>query len=415
MEAKLLIQDTYLRITDNRQQQFDISIMKFFLPILLALLFAQCVARQCGTFRMLCSNAAGACNNACYNIHCLNGGNNTFVNGPSPGLDNRVESGCKTTGKSPCKADAFAQRNYDQIDAPIGIFGRTTGKKLDCDEFPMNAFQQSAFVPGQSPRNSLRCIPSNENQSGGAQFLNFREEAGPWAPGRGPLAADRTCTGSMQPGDEFRMEFITSGIPARDRARLVPYCMPNPVCDNDGLQFHMVDLNKGRGKTGRLHKHYDYSINNRYAVTGAGEIRLYRIKILRTDCAKFAVEFFELVGKREYHLSMGAILRSIQPGQWGTVEMSNGGLPSQDLNIKSNGGPGTKLEFSVGELGNISFGRGDFEWATDSYGLRGWYCEMSKVNVLVPNPFPPPTIPPTVPNLICAVEQYIVCTFPGLA
>lgn len=31
-------------------------------------------ARDCGTFRMPCANAAGACNNACYHIGCVNAG-----------------------------------------------------------------------------------------------------------------------------------------------------------------------------------------------------------------------------------------------------------------------------------------------------------------------------------------------------
>ena len=251
--------------------------MKLFLPILFAVLaifavLAPVLSQHCGVFRMRCDNAAGACNNACYYINCLNGGNNTFVYGPLPGLDNRVECGCKTTGKALCTAELFAQRIYDQSDAPVSIFGRRLGKWLDCDEFPMAAFQQPAFVPGGRPRNSLRCIPARENHSGGANFLAFKQGHGNWAPGKGALASDRTCAGSLHAGDDFRMEFITAGIPAHKHGALVPYCKPNPDCANDGLQLHMTALNKGRGKTGRFHKAYSYPFNNQYSLSGAGNI-----------------------------------------------------------------------------------------------------------------------------------------------
>lgn len=120
--------------------------------------------RDCGTFKFKCKNMAGACNNACYYINCVNKGNANFAWGSSP-VDNRVHSGCTfTTKASICKLKPFSQRFWDrQLDdvAP---------KPLQCDEFPMNAFKQTEFQEG-TVRNSLRCI--NGGQNGSMLFLDI--------------------------------------------------------------------------------------------------------------------------------------------------------------------------------------------------------------------------------------------------
>jgi hypothetical protein len=78
-----------------------------------------------------------------------------FTSGKSP-VNNRVHSGCNTSiSKSLCKISPFSMRSWDQSDAT---------KPLQCDEFPMNAFKQAAYVDG-THRNSLRCITGVENGS----------------------------------------------------------------------------------------------------------------------------------------------------------------------------------------------------------------------------------------------------------
>ena len=114
-------------------------------------------ARHCGTWKMKCANAAGACNNACYYINCVNNGERRFTNGPSP-VDNRIHSGCTTTNGNICSSTPFSQRTWDRIGDDVAA------KPLDCDEFPMNAFKQEAYEDGEY-RNSLRCINRQENQS----------------------------------------------------------------------------------------------------------------------------------------------------------------------------------------------------------------------------------------------------------
>jgi hypothetical protein len=71
-------------------------------------------------------------------------------------VDNRVHSGCTTTRSGTlCSASPFSMRSWDQS---------SSAKPLDCDEFPMNAFRQDAYVDGKH-RNSLRCINNGENRS----------------------------------------------------------------------------------------------------------------------------------------------------------------------------------------------------------------------------------------------------------
>lgn len=148
--------------------------MKFLVALFVFSLFGLCIAlpsntdgtslterkipRDCGKFKFKCNKAAGACNNACYFINCVNKGNNRFIYGKSK-VDNRVHSGCTTSISSTiCKLSPFGQRMWDRQSDNLAA------KPLQCDEFPMNAFQQREFKEG-TIRNSLRCVNGGENGS----------------------------------------------------------------------------------------------------------------------------------------------------------------------------------------------------------------------------------------------------------
>jgi hypothetical protein len=114
--------------------------------------------RHCGTLKFWCNGAAGACNNACYYINCVKGGDKRFTMGPQTDIDNRVHSGCTTSAsKGLCGLSPFSQRFLDR--QPYDP-KRTD---LDCDEFPMAAMQQKPFAG--PVRNSIRCIDKGENRS----------------------------------------------------------------------------------------------------------------------------------------------------------------------------------------------------------------------------------------------------------
>ncbi|KAF2821921.1 hypothetical protein CC86DRAFT_373160 [Ophiobolus disseminans] len=323
--------------------------------------------QDCGTWRMKCKNAAGACNNACYYINCINGKNNKFAWGPSP-VDNRVHSGCTTTASSLCKSPPFSMRSWDQSN---------DAKPMDCDEFPMNAFKQQAYKDG-THRNSLRCINNGENRSGGSQFGQFQRGIGDWKPD-GKFGKDRTCKGAMGPDDTFSVDFVIDGDDGIEKAKqrdLIPYCLPNPNCANDGFQFHMSKLDISETKAGRMSNPYNYKRDNHYAVDGAGDIRLYRISILRRSSKTFDVTVYERNGKDEL-IEKKKKTESPEYGKWFQLDDA---FPKQSLAIRSNGAPGTELNFNVGHKGGLNFNQGDFVWKSGDTGIAGAYCEVGGVN-----------------------------------
>ncbi|CAG8979639.1 hypothetical protein HYALB_00011523 [Hymenoscyphus albidus] len=330
---------------------------------------------DCGTFKFKCNKSAGACNNACYFINCVNKGNNKFTFGPNS-VDNRVHSGCTTSRSSTlCKLLPISQRMWDRQPDDLAP------KPLQCDEFPMNAFKQDAFKQGDTPRNSLRCINGSQNGSkygsfkrGGGQFKNFQRGFGDWAPG-GSLAGDKKCSGAMIDGDTFSVSWIIDGDDGvADQDKFVPYCKPNPVCTNDGYQFHMtkpqLSIKDGKpGKTGSM------------------------IKIFHEGADQFTIEVFVVNGPNE--VSKGQKTDVMKSG--GQIEVT--GLP-KSLFVFSRGDPGTKVDFNYAKPGTTflteDFAGGDFVWDTDDTGIAGAYCQVGGV------------------YMIGDRTQNIVCDFPGL-
>ena len=154
------------------------------------------------------------------------------------------------------------------------------------------------------------------------------------------------------------------------------------------MQKETADAEKGR-----LSQPYNYHTDNHYELNDKADIRLYRLKIIRRGMEQFNVDVFEVNGQNE-HLRKE---RTDAPahGEWMTIE---GALPMQDLNIKSNGDPGTLVEFSVGNKDALDFAAGDFSWKSDQNGTAGPMCSLvSEV------------------NNFSITEQYFTCDFPVLA
>jgi hypothetical protein len=119
----------------------------------------------------------------------------------------------------------------------------------------------------------------------------------------------------MNDADTFAMGFITDGddgIPTADQQRqvrpntpalvnsvlishhrLIPYCLPNPKCANDGFQFHMSKLDQHGNQAGQLSQPYNYNGDNHYALDGVGDLRLYRISILRRTPKTLDITIYE--------------------------------------------------------------------------------------------------------------------------
>ncbi|RDL31919.1 uncharacterized protein BP5553_09321 [Venustampulla echinocandica] len=347
-------------------------------------------SRDCGTFKFKCNKAAGACNNACYFINCVNKGNKKFTFGNSP-VDNRVHSGCTTSISSTiCKLAPLGQRMWDRQSNDIAP------KPLQCDEFPMNAFKQAEFKEG-TVRNSLRCINGGENGSGGSQFKQFVRAQGDWKKG-GALAGDRKCDGEMKDGDTFEVDWIIDGKDGvDDQDKFVPYCKPKPNCANDGFQFHMSKLQIPKDKkTGQMSQPYNYITDNHYAVTSKSDMMQYRVKISRKGDENFETEVFQVNGKDE--VSKGKKTGTMKSN---TDSLEIKGLP-RSLYVFRTGNIGTKLDFSYTKSGttfwNIDFPGGDVGWSTDDKGVAGAWCTMGDVK--------------TAKNV--PAEQQIQCDFPGL-
>jgi hypothetical protein len=109
--------------------------------------------------------------------------------------------------------------------------------KLTRIRWPMAGMTQPGFQQGVV-RNTLRCIPAKENRSesiaadvffhlvlkvksslgGGSQLTQFRAGSGEYSPWRsklkrpGNFASSRTCTGPMQAGDTYTVDFSLQGL-----------------------------------------------------------------------------------------------------------------------------------------------------------------------------------------------------------
>ncbi|KAF2640001.1 hypothetical protein P280DRAFT_526128 [Massarina eburnea CBS 473.64] len=130
------------------------------------------------------------------------------------------------------------------------------------------------------------------------------------------------------------------------------------------------------GNPSMLFSAYNYKTDNHYAIDGAGDIRLYRIEILRHGQKKLDVKVYEHNGKDELILKTE---KTVSPDfeTWFTISDA---FPKQDLAIKSNGAPGTVIDFNVASKNSLEFAKGDFIWKSDDKGIVGPYCEVGDVN-----------------------------------
>lgn len=139
---------------------------------------------DCGTFKIDCSNAFGACNNACYWHNCIHGGNYLYRDDgeeddeekddkamAAKQAKNRAQSGQLTTsGYATCRIYPISQLMYDEFIIPPGSPGQNwdhTPLDLQADEWPMAAMTQYDYDINNPwpPRNSLRCIDGVQNGS----------------------------------------------------------------------------------------------------------------------------------------------------------------------------------------------------------------------------------------------------------
>lgn len=103
-----------------------------------------------GIWNLDCGKAAGACNNACYNIYCLKQATDKIIyDGGEEDSENRKRSGCEDEdGHSVCRKAPFSQKLNDPQELDKG----------SCDEWPMADVKQDDKF-----KNSLRCINQGEN------------------------------------------------------------------------------------------------------------------------------------------------------------------------------------------------------------------------------------------------------------
>jgi hypothetical protein len=163
------------------------------------------------------------------------------------------------------------------------------------------------------------------------------------------------------------------------RNRLIPYCLPNPSCANDGFQFHMSKLDQHGNQAGRLSQPYNYNGDNHYALDGFGDLRPYRISILRRSSKTLDIKIYEKNGAEL--IEKKTKTDSPEYDKWLSVDDA---LPKQDLSVQTNGDPGSVLKFQIsmrhGSTTQTEFPEGDFSFSSDGMGIVGAYCEVGGVN-----------------------------------
>ncbi|KAI9795756.1 MAG: hypothetical protein M1833_006849 [Piccolia ochrophora] len=297
---------------------------------------------DCGKWHFNCKGAESACNNACYHVKCVDQKSETMVyDSKNNEQKHRENSGCQTTGGSVCDAFPFSQKLHD----PFRSSEESKGKDYSCDEWPMAMIKQDDFKDGKY-RNSLRCIPTEENDNAGRQLQEF-------IAGKDGMR-DRTCKGKLKDGDRFKVTFETKDA---DQDKM-PFCVKK-TCDNDGYEFRMT---KKTARKGDLRFPYDAGRDNHYTVAGLDrDILQCSVVIHRRRNAQFDIELFDWMKK--------SVKKETQH-----IEDPNGfviakGLPA-DLAIIKTGSIGTRLSFNYGahEFFKFDAGKGDFAWDTDSVG-----------------------------------------------
>ena len=341
--------------------------------------------RDCGTFKLACERAEGACNNACYAINCINTAYSTFTYvGPTTvprnrneANRNREQSGANVsggTGKPVCGAVPFSQKVRDPAAEALGLDPVTAA--LDSDEFPMASSQQDDFQEG-TIRNALRCIPDGDNRRSGRRVGDFINN-------RGPGRAGKTCEGRLRRDDHFVFDFDFTGA---DTSKL-QYCIPDSNtqqidCSNDGFQFHLSELPTD---TGRFDFPYDNVTDNHYQITRLpsddnntpADILQCSVQVDRTGNDDFSAEIFDVDGN-----SQGTQDATLEDA---LDQFSVDGLP-YPVTIQKTGNIGSEVRFTFepasGGTPDPVFG--SFTWNTDSKGFSddisgdGSYCQVGDV------------------------------------
>ncbi|KAL8765457.1 MAG: hypothetical protein Q9209_007484 [Squamulea sp. 1 TL-2023] len=214
--------------------------------------------RDCGKFEMFCEKAAGACNNACYHINCIDKNTETMVFDAGNTNDkNRLQSGCRTDDGSVCNKLPFSQKLRDPVNSTPGDL-----TAANCDEWPMATTKQDDFLDGNI-RNSLRCIVGSENFSAGSQLNN-------WMKGTNANGPKKTCDGDIKDGDHWTISFNLDNV---DKSNVNHCDRPGQTCDSDPFQFHMTK------KTQHLDHPYKPDEHNRYSI-GKNQPDLYQCRVV---------------------------------------------------------------------------------------------------------------------------------------
>ncbi|KAF2727726.1 hypothetical protein EJ04DRAFT_594029 [Polyplosphaeria fusca] len=336
-------------------------------------------------------NIENACNNACYYVNVIRGGDFTATFRTSTDNDkNRKQSGCNigSNGHSVCTWMPFSQKMHgDGLDQPT------------CDEFPMADWAQDDWVEG-TPRNALRCMENGENGAAGNQWKNFRDGTGTDVGLEG-----RTCDGPMNDDNTdytFKMAFNLENVAISE----VGYCDPDQ--DNDQVldfdEFYMTKFNSPNGANNFPFKpesdnHYNIASGNTNK-----DVMQCHLDLRRTSGDSYSVDYFNedntQIGEGAQQLTNDgdrllvrpddtayAFLAIIRTGQFGT-----GGTQGSRVDF----------EYRLNEESDSSAPLIDFSWTTESTGYDDRFQNDSKGYCSVPDIFDGDNGP----------EQEIQCYFP---
>ncbi|KAM4060732.1 deoxyribonuclease NucA/NucB domain-containing protein [Hirsutella rhossiliensis] len=363
-----------------------------------------------GILKFNCKGGESACNNACYYINCHAPANNikdadkiVYTGPKSKDNDrNRRESGCQArhppkgahqkrqnhkphkpkkptkphkptkptkpnkpkklgSTTSVCRAFPYSQRF-------IPSDKHSEASSWQCDEWPPASSQQQPFGSSGRIANSLRCMPSHENEALGRQMASFYQGHGTW-PGR-------KTAGKMARNDYARVEF---DISQADGSK-VSFCIKHVDglhCDNDVYQF---GLTKKRQKYGQISvpiEPNDSDQDNLYALQDTRFKRIFQCSIKLTREGDNHFKSIELGdGEGTKHEAPDCDI----PGATGHCTLE--GLP-KELKLFKKGPLGSKLKFEYApgeEQTNFNW----YAWDTDSEGKgKGptadkFYCKKGK-------------------------------------
>jgi hypothetical protein len=172
--------------------------------------------------------------------------------------------------------------------------------------------------------------------------------------------------------------------------------MLNPNCLNDGFQYHMSKLDQHGNERGQLSQPYNYNGDNHYALSTIGDLRFYRINILRRSDKMLDITIYEKNG--EELIEKKKQTDSPDHDKWLSVDDA---FPKQYLSVQTNGSPGSVLKFQIstrhGSTTQTEFAEGDFAFKSDDKRIAGAYCYVQA------------------PNPLGVTSQLIYCDVPVLA